>query len=121
MHSVIERAAKNIQVNTPSGWQLIDGQLSRKITKPYNVVPMTHDSFINWTSLAEGNKSKPRYETVDGKLVEWRQIKWFMYQTDHPDSIFFKYRYDDKSFKEMKLNKRVGRPLENPKDLPKAY
>ncbi|XP_039280312.1 uncharacterized protein LOC120350546 [Nilaparvata lugens] len=88
LHSVIEITAKNIQVNTPSEWQLIC-QLARKTHKPYNVVPMTHNSFINWTSVAEENKKKARYETVDGEVVEWRKIKWFLYQKDHPESIFF--------------------------------
>lgn len=72
----------------------------------YNVVSMAHDSFVDWTLLAEGNKGKPRYETVGGDVVDWRNIKWFIY---------------DKSFKEIQIQKSVGIPLMNPEDLPKAY
>lgn len=61
MHSASERAAKNIQVNVPSEWQLIC-QMARKILKP-------HDSFIDWSSLAEENKVNPSYKTVKGNFT----------------------------------------------------
>lgn len=40
---------------------------------------------------------------------------------NHPDPICFNYGYDDKSFKEIQIQKSVGIPLKNPEDLPKAY
>lgn len=88
----------------------------------YNVVSIAHESFVNWTLLAEGNKVKPRYETVGGDVVYWRKIKLMVYlRQNRPDPKCFKQGYDDKSFKEIQIQKSVGIPLKNPEDLPKMY
>lgn len=121
MHSTIERAARNIQVNTPTEWSFLC-QLARKTPKPYKVITLHHDSFIDWTSLANHNKDTARYHTVTGDVVEWRKIKWFRYTKQTPNSIFFKYEYDDTDFQEINIKKSVGRPQHlSAEDLPKAY
>lgn len=122
MHATIERAAKNVQVNVPSEWGIIC-QTARKTPEPYIVNYLTHDSFIDWTLLASKNKETSRYKTLTGEVVEWRKVKWFRYIKNKPDSIFFKYNYDDDSFLEISIKKSAGRPqqLNSVKDLPKAY
>lgn len=112
MHSCIERSVKNVQVNVPSG------QVARKNPSPYKIMNMTHTSFIDWTSLADGNKDTARYQTTEGDVVEWRKIKCFKYEKNHPDLIQFKYNYDDDNFKKIKVNKSMRH--QNP-NLPKAY
>lgn len=119
MHSTIERAAKNVQINVPSEWHVVC-QTARKTPKPYNIVYLDHTSFIDWNELAQTNKEKIRYETVTGDLVSWKKIKWFRFLKEKPDSIFFKYEYNDTSFKEIKILKHVGRPSSIDL-LPKAY
>lgn len=117
MHSCIERAAKNVQVNVPSEWALIC-QMARKNPNPYKMLNMTHTSFIDWTSLADGNKDTARYHTTGGEVVEWRKIKCFKYDKSHPDLIQFKYNYDDENFKIIKVMKSTRYQSLN---LPKAY
>lgn len=97
MHSAIERASKNIQVNTPSEWSLIC-KLARRSPRPYSVIELTHDNFIDWSLLAEGNKVTPTYMTVTGEKVKWLAIKWVRYTKDNPNSILFKYNYEDNAF-----------------------
>lgn len=121
MHSTIERAAKNIQVNVPSEWGIIC-QTARKNPEPYKVVFLNHEDFIDWSSLASMNKETKRYITVTGEVVHWRKIKWFRHLKSEPSSIFFKYNYDDVSFSEIKILKSLGRPNRlNIESLPKAY
>lgn len=74
MHSCIERCAKNVQVNVPSEWALLC-QTARKNPSPYKIMNLNHNFFIDWASLAEGNKDTPRYQTTQGEVVEWRKIK----------------------------------------------
>lgn len=121
IHSSIERSAKNIQVNVPSEWGIIC-QTARKTPEPYKVLYLNHEAFIDWSSLASSNKETQRYITVTGEVVQWRKIKWFRYLKSEPDSIFFKYDYDDETFSEIKIMKSVGRPHQlNLENLTKAY
>lgn len=122
MHSTIERAVKNVQVNVPSEWKTIC-QLARKTPKPYNVVTMNHESFIDWSMVAQNNKNTARYATTEGELVEWRKIKWFRYETDSSDTIYFKYIYNDPDLKQIKLLKmnRGRPPIIRVNELPKAH
>lgn len=73
--------------------------------------------------LAQNNKNTARYVTTEGELVEWRKIKWFHYEKDSSDTIYFKYNYNDSDFKQIKLLKmnRGRPPIVRIDELPKAY
>ena len=54
---------------------------------------------------------------MNGDTVQWLKIKWMRYLKDTPDTIHFRYDYDDE-FRQLRVNLGIrGRPSNPPGTL----
>lgn len=92
IHSVIERAQKNVEIYHPQDWAAII-QMARK-TKPYSVVQLHHTDFYDLKDLESTLFTNTRKDT-ENETVHWMKIKMIQYKKEDPTTLRYKYRYDE--------------------------
>ena len=106
-HSMIETALKNQDVYNPADYYRIVAMARRK--HPFKVIVLDTDDFLDFKALNK-NIIRNKKKDVAGNTAHWIKMKWIRYRKNSPESIMFKYDYDDE-FIEMRVNHGVrGRP-----------
>ena len=100
MHAAVEAAKKCTSVFVPSQWDTIV-RMARK-RKPYTVVPLKYTDIIDFKDVSSKIFPLSIVDT-NGKKVKWLQIKWIQFRQHEPDSIFFKYEFDEEEFHCIKI------------------
>lgn len=98
MHACIERAMKNKQIYTPD--QLYGIVMNAKQTgEKYQVKEMRQTDFYDIKSLITGQNW---LNDTEGNKIYWSKIKEIKVASTNPQSVYFKYDYDD-DFTEMNI------------------
>ena len=92
MHAAIEYAKKKTSIFIPSQWDTVIHMARRN--NPYIVIPMKHWDILDFKTL-----QKNYYKNVEtnkkGDRVRWRDIKQLQFRKAVPDTIFYRYKFDD--------------------------
>ena len=118
MHGTIENAKKAIKIIVPRDWFNVLTLARRK--NRFITIPMDYPCFIDWKKVAEQYQLK---HDTDGRPVKWSDIVHFRYTRESPDSIYFKYDFDQ-NFKQIKVvsSTRTNRKMKKcSQSLPKLY
>lgn len=84
--------------------------------KPFQVLVMQHEDFLSTASL-ENCVTKRKY-TIDGRHVNWLNMKWMRFQRGTSFTIKFKETHNnDMNFYSVNLQKGLGRPLNSLADI----
>ncbi|XP_072395672.1 uncharacterized protein [Diabrotica undecimpunctata] len=109
VHSVIEKAARNVSVYTPEQWYTIVRFAKRK--QPYVVIELEQANILNLKSLQE--KTTINWDKDEqNEKVTWNKIK--IVETDFhiPNVVFIKYSYsNDDPFKKIFISKKGRKSL----------
>jgi hypothetical protein len=100
VHSSIERICRHQDMYAPTDYYSAV-RLARS-SNPYEVTVLETDMFNDYKTLAKAS-IKNRTKAADGTSVNWLKVKWFMYDKNHPDKIFFKFNYEQE-FKVITVN-----------------
>ncbi|KAF2895531.1 hypothetical protein ILUMI_10644 [Ignelater luminosus] len=95
VHSVIEKAARNIPMFTPSQWYTLVGTASRR--KPYSVTELSLEDIYNLKDLLESTTVNWEKDTSKEK-VRWTQVKVIHVDPTIPFVLQFKYTFSEKTF-----------------------
>jgi hypothetical protein len=68
---------------------------------PYMIVPLKFGDIYDFKDFTK-KYMKFRKEDVNGKKLNWLQIKWIRYTQENPDCIMFKYNFEDE-FRVLKV------------------
>jgi hypothetical protein len=119
MHSAIEFAKSKTSIYVPSQWDTVLQMARRK--DPYTVVPLKYYDIWNFKEVAAQRLQNTKIDT-NGKRVNWFQMRWIRYRRDDPDTLQFKYDYDEEEFHCLKLSgSRRGRSVAFEHELPRKY
>ena len=99
MHAAIEFAKKKTEIFVPRQWATVIRMARRK--DPYMIVPLKFGDIYDFKDFTK-KYIKFRKEDVNGKKVNWLQIKWIRYTQENPDCIMFKYNFEDE-FRVLKV------------------
>ncbi|XP_062565031.1 uncharacterized protein LOC134227504 [Armigeres subalbatus] len=115
VHAAIEKAKKRCTVNieTPRDWAVFIGAIHRKI--PFSVHEMDQCEFLALKNL-NNYFSRPKKNNT-GELIKFKEISAFMYSTDDPGSVFYKYNLSDADFKSFKMTNNVNVPVVLPEPI----
>ena len=118
MHAAIEFAKKKTEIVVPQRWATVIRMARRK--DPYMIVPLKFGDIYDFKDFTK-KYMKFRKEDVNGKKVNWLQIKWIRYTQENPDCIMFKYNFEDE-FRVLKVagTAKRGRTAE-PQELTRKY
>ncbi|CAH2084526.1 unnamed protein product [Euphydryas editha] len=87
---------------------------AKKKGTPFVVHELTHDSFFDLKSLADGNYTT----TEDGQKLKWADIKVIKVHRDYKKNFFFKTSYDTEEFTAVAtLSKKKTNTILVPKKL----
>ncbi|XP_031331858.1 uncharacterized protein LOC116162382 [Photinus pyralis] len=120
MHSTIEKEKKrmlksNNTINVPAQWIPLIA-LSKKKSPPYAVYEVTQRDVYDIKVLC-GNTGKNYSIDVDGKKVNWNQIKIIHFEKTHPKTIFFKTDYSQQYYNRILVDHRQRKPTISFKDI----
>ncbi|XP_031329124.1 uncharacterized protein LOC116160125 [Photinus pyralis] len=121
MHSTIEKEKKrmlksnNTIINVPAQWIPLIA-LSKKKSPPYAVYEVTQRDVYDIKVLC-GNTGKNYSIDVDGKKVNWNQIKIIHFEKTHPKTIFFKTDYSQQYYNRILVDHRQRKPTISFKDI----
>jgi len=113
VHSTIENACRNQDVYAPTDYYKIISMARRG--QPYRVHVLNTENFHDYKALSESTM-KNRNKASDGSVVKWLKVKWFRYDKECPDKIFFSYDYSGE-FKALETD--FGRKGRRPKTTPR--
>ncbi|CAH2086925.1 unnamed protein product [Euphydryas editha] len=116
-HSLIQRnissALKSSPIYVPDQYITLIKTAKKKGT-PFVVHELTHDSFFDLKSLADGNYTT----TEDGQKLKWADIKVIKVHRDYKKKFFFKTSYDTEEFTAVAtLSKKKTNTILVPKKL----
>nr|CAH7743976.1 unnamed protein product [Callosobruchus chinensis] len=122
VHSVIERAARNIPIYSPEQWYTVVRTAKRN--HPYHVVEMSQENVFDLKLLHQ--KTSLNWEkNVANDRVCWNQIKSVQTNPDEPNILFYKDSYkNDIHFKRICILTKGRKSIEvNTKevDLQRLY
>ena len=95
VHSVIERRTRDIELYTPDQWYgaVRAAFAGRKSGKPYDVIEMTHEDFIDWKSMSKQVLTNLLTDD-DGVQVYWTNIRQVRVTEEKPDIIEVKTEFE---------------------------
>lgn len=103
IHSVIERAARNIDIYVPSQWYTLARTACKKT--PYIVTEI--NAFFDITDLREKTCNNLKLTTT-GEQVKWTEVRMLMFDPSEPHIINIKYEFD-KDFLQIDATKNRKR------------
>ena len=80
------------EIFVPQQWATVIRMARRK--DPYMIVPLKFGDIYDFKEFTK-KYMKFRKENVNGKKVNWFQIKWIRYTQENPDCIMCKYNFED--------------------------
>lgn len=127
-HSLIEknikRALKSGPIYTPSQYTAIV-QTAKKTGKPFNVIEMSHEDFLDLKHLTEHTTINNFQKNTMSEIFRMSDASVISVEKSHLDSFFYKTSFKSTDFKQVKvINERRSRtPLSTfaDFDLKKAY
>ena len=99
IHSAIEASKKKVDVYHPNDWVNVI-KLARR-SNPYKVVQLEHDDFIDMKDLEERLFRNVKKD-VEGEKVKWLEIRVIRYDAQSPNTIRFKYNFNEE-FRQLKV------------------
>lgn len=91
VHSVIERATRNMEIFTPDQWYAtVRG--ARKSKTPYNVKEMAVSEFMDFKEMAKAVKNMSTDD--DGEKVKWSLVKQFIVYGGNKNALYVTYSYN---------------------------
>lgn len=93
MHSTIEHASEFAKIYLPTDWFNVV-RLAKRNGTPYTVKIMNHNNFVDLKAYKATNLPNI-ITTTNGTRVKWHDITWLRCLKGKPNSIFFKYDFDD--------------------------
>jgi len=103
IHSAVEHAKKNTPINVPSHWATVIAMARRN--KPYVVIPLKFNDFYDLKALKTKMYGNMKVD-VQGKRVNWMNIKWLQVRKETPDTLFVNYTFDPAQFLEIRVTRR---------------
>lgn len=104
VHSVIEKAARNISVYTPEQWYAVVRSAKRK--QPYVVVELEQADIRNLKDLQEKTAINWDRDENNDKVI-WNKMKIIVTDFEFPNVVFTKYSYSkDEPFKKIFISKK---------------
>ncbi|XP_062602831.1 uncharacterized protein LOC134264549 [Saccostrea cucullata] len=104
VHATIECATKKSEIFTTSDWITAIKNAKRKDPK-YQVKELGNEMVLDFKECAQKVVSCNRRKDSTGENVHWNKIHVFQYKKENPDTIYFKYEFDDE-FRAMPLQGR---------------
>ena len=124
VHSVIERKTREIELYTPDQWYgaVRAAFAGRKSGKPYDVIEMTHEDFIDWKTMSKQALQNLLVDD-DGVQVYWTNIRQVRVTEKNPDTIEVKTEFDGEwqqitVFRKKKTRKQEYDPVLFLKGMP---
>jgi hypothetical protein len=125
MHAAILFAKNKNEICVPQQWTTLIRMARR--TYLYMIVPLKFGDIYDFKEFRK-KCMQFRKEDVDGKKVNWLQIKWIRYTQENPDCIIFnpdcimcKYNFEDE-FRVLKVAGTVKRGhTAKPQELTRTY
>ena len=116
MHAAILFAKNRNEICVPQQWTTLIRMARR--TYLYMIVPLKFGDIYDFKEFRK-KYMQFRKEDVDGKKVNWLQIKWIRYTQENPDCIMFnpdcimcKYNFEDE-FRVLKVKRgHTAKPQE---------
>lgn len=112
VHSVIERERKKVpqfKVATPWDWQQLVRLCSTK--KPFCVVGMETEDFLNFKNLCDGLTSplvmRKKNESGEDFLIS--QVVHLQVRRESPGILFYKNNFNEEDFKQLDTNRKTRR------------
>lgn len=103
VHSVIERAARNIPIYTPEQWYTIVRTAKRK--QPYKVIELSQENIFDLKDL-EKNTCINWDKDQDNEKVFLSKFRIVETNPDFPNMLLFKLNYEDASYKKISLTQK---------------
>lgn len=110
VHSVIEKAARNVPVYTPEQWYTLVRTCKRK--QPYIVIELGQENIRDLRDLQE--KTSINWEKNEhNEKVVWNKMKIVAVNSDMPNIILYKYTYDEQEpFQKIVISKKGRKSLD---------
>lgn len=110
VHSVIEKAARNIPVYTPDQWYTLVRTSKRK--NPYVVVEMSQENIFDLKKLQQLTSINWEKNETNDKIY-WNQLKIVQTNPQYPNIIFYKESYSEEDpFKRIPILNKGRRSLQ---------
>lgn len=110
VHSVIEKAARNVPVYTPDQWYTLVRTSKRK--NPYVVIEMSQENIYDLKKLQQTTSLNWEKNECNEKIC-WNQIKTVQTDPELPNTILYKDSYkDEDAFKKLNILKKGRKLLE---------
>lgn len=109
IHSVIERASRNIPVYSPDQWYTV--VRTAKKNNPYNVIELEQENIFDLKDLQEKtsiNWDKDEYN----EKVYWNKLRILQTRPGYPNICLFKYNFEDTEFKKINLTKKGRKTIQ---------
>lgn len=100
IHACIEKASKGVRIYHPDQWMTV-AQCAKKKGEPYTVLPLTHEAFFDFKTVAK-NRMHNTKQNVKKEKVDWLKIKCLRVIENEEDTVFYKYRLGD-NFQRLKI------------------
>ena len=91
VHSSIESKSRRITLYTPEQWY--STVRSCRMSKPYKVIEMSHEDFINWKAMSEEVVENLKKDD-DGNPVYWTKVRQVKATAKNPDVLKVKTEFE---------------------------
>ena len=109
VHSVIERAARNVPIYTPEQWYTVVRSAKRK--DPYNVFEISKENIFDLKDLEK--KTCINWEKdEENEKVFLSKIKIVETNPEFPNTLLFKVNYEDSAYKKLKLTEKGRKKID---------
>lgn len=101
VHSMIERASKNIPIFVPDQWYTLV-RTAKRSHPQYEVKELTKEVIFDLKDLQK-NTTLNWDKDINNDKVKWQRIKVIEVNAEYPNTLLFKYDYEEVEYKRLNL------------------